>query len=96
MSQDWLAATKDFSAIAPPTSIDPTVRAVAAGLARFPGIPVICDPVIAASGGDRLADDPTIAAMRDALFARCTLLIDGVRRSCTPFCVHACTSDSQS
>jgi hydroxymethylpyrimidine/phosphomethylpyrimidine kinase len=52
----------------------PSVHAVAAGLARYPGIPVICDPVIAASGGDRLADDATIAAMRAALFARCTLL----------------------
>jgi hydroxymethylpyrimidine/phosphomethylpyrimidine kinase len=51
-----------------------SVRAVAAGLARYPGVPVICDPVIAASGGDRLADDATIAAMREALFARCTLL----------------------
>jgi len=51
-----------------------SVRAVAAGLARYPGVPVICDPVIAASGGDRLADDPTIGAMRAVLFARCTLL----------------------
>jgi hydroxymethylpyrimidine/phosphomethylpyrimidine kinase len=51
-----------------------SVEAVAAGLARYPGVPVICDPVIAASGGDRLADDATIAAMRVSLFARCTLL----------------------
>jgi hydroxymethylpyrimidine/phosphomethylpyrimidine kinase len=51
-----------------------SVRAVAAGLARFPAVPVICDPVIAASGGDRLAGDATIAAMRDVLFSRCTLL----------------------
>jgi hydroxymethylpyrimidine/phosphomethylpyrimidine kinase len=51
-----------------------SVHAVAAGLARFPNVPVICDPVIAASGGDRLADDATLAAMREALFARCRLL----------------------
>lgn len=51
-----------------------SVHAVAAGLARFPNVPVICDPVIAASGGDRLADDATLAAMRAALFTRCTLL----------------------
>jgi hydroxymethylpyrimidine/phosphomethylpyrimidine kinase len=51
-----------------------SVRAVADGLARYPGVPVICDPVIAASGGDRLADDATIAELRSALFARCTLL----------------------
>ena len=51
-----------------------SVAAVAAGLARFPGVPVICDPVIAASGGDRLASDATIAALRAHLFGRCTLL----------------------
>jgi hydroxymethylpyrimidine/phosphomethylpyrimidine kinase len=53
---------------------DASVRAVAAGLACFPGVPVICDPVIAASGGDRLASDATIAAIREQLFGRCTLL----------------------
>jgi hydroxymethylpyrimidine/phosphomethylpyrimidine kinase len=52
----------------------PSVHAVAAGLGRFPGVPVICDPVIAASGGDRLADDATVAALRAVLFARCALL----------------------
>jgi hydroxymethylpyrimidine/phosphomethylpyrimidine kinase len=51
-----------------------SVYAVAAGLERRPGVPVICDPVIAASGGDRLADDATIAAMREALFPLCTLV----------------------
>ena len=51
-----------------------SVYAVAAGLERRPGVPVICDPVIAASGGDRLADDATIAAMRAVLFPLCTLL----------------------
>lgn len=55
--------------------LDPaSVRAVAEGLARYAGVPVICDPVIAASGGDRLADDATIAAQRAALFPRCALL----------------------
>jgi hydroxymethylpyrimidine/phosphomethylpyrimidine kinase len=51
-----------------------SVRAVAAGLGRYPGVPVICDPVIAASGGGLLADAATIDALRAALFARCTLL----------------------
>ena len=51
-----------------------SVRAVAAGLECYPGVPVICDPVIAASGGDVLADDATIAAMHAVLFARCALL----------------------
>ncbi len=51
-----------------------SVHAVAAGLSRYPNVPVICDPVIAASGGDRLADDATVDAMRSALFSHCTLL----------------------
>jgi hydroxymethylpyrimidine/phosphomethylpyrimidine kinase len=55
--------------------LDPgSVRAVAAGLAGHPRTPVVCDPVIAASGGDRLADDATIAALRTHIFPRCTLI----------------------
>jgi hydroxymethylpyrimidine/phosphomethylpyrimidine kinase len=50
------------------------VIAVAEQLRDFEGVPVICDPVIAASGGDRLVDDRTLAAMRAHLFPRCTLL----------------------
>lgn len=52
-----------------------SVRAVAAGLAGHPDTPVVCDPVIAASGGDRLADDATIVALRKQLFPRCTLIM---------------------
>jgi hydroxymethylpyrimidine kinase/phosphomethylpyrimidine kinase len=51
-----------------------SVAAVARGLATFTGVPVVCDPVIAATGGDRLADDATIDALRDVLFAHCTLV----------------------
>ncbi len=50
------------------------VRAVADGLAAYPGIPVVVDPVLAASGGDALADDATRVALRDTLFARATLI----------------------
>ena len=50
------------------------VHAVSAGLARFPGVPVVVDPVRAATGGDRLADDPTLRAMCDELFRRATLV----------------------
>jgi hydroxymethylpyrimidine/phosphomethylpyrimidine kinase len=55
--------------------LDPaSVEAVARGVAAL-GVPAVCDPVIAASAGDRLADDATIAALRDALFARCALIV---------------------
>lgn len=50
------------------------VRAVAAGLAGFPGVPVVVDPVLAASGGDALADDAARIALRDALIPHATLV----------------------
>lgn len=51
-----------------------SVVAVARGLHAFAGVPVVCDPVIAATGGERLADDATVAGLREVLFARCTLV----------------------
>jgi hydroxymethylpyrimidine/phosphomethylpyrimidine kinase len=51
-----------------------SVAAVARGLRTLAGVPVICDPVIAATGGERLADDATVAALRESLFACCTLV----------------------
>jgi hydroxymethylpyrimidine/phosphomethylpyrimidine kinase len=51
-----------------------SVRAVVAGLARHPKVPVVCDPVIAASGGDQLADDATLGELCRSVFPRCTLL----------------------
>jgi len=51
-----------------------SVSAVARELVRYGGVPIVCDPVIAASGGDRIADDVTVAALRDELFVRCTLV----------------------
>ncbi len=50
------------------------VAAVARGLAAYPGVPVVVDPVLAASGGDVLAGQATRAALRDILFARATLI----------------------
>jgi hydroxymethylpyrimidine/phosphomethylpyrimidine kinase len=50
------------------------VRAVADGLAAFPGVPVVVDPVLAASTGDRLGEPGVRDALRDALFRRATLV----------------------
>jgi hydroxymethylpyrimidine/phosphomethylpyrimidine kinase len=50
------------------------VRAVADGLASYPQVPVVLDPVLAASGGDALADDATRDALRDTLIPRATLV----------------------
>ncbi len=43
------------------------VRAVAAGLRGYPGVPVVVDPVLAATGGHILADDAARTALRDEL-----------------------------
>jgi hydroxymethylpyrimidine kinase/phosphomethylpyrimidine kinase len=51
-----------------------SVCAVAEGLRAFDAVAVICDPVIAATGGERLADDATVEALRTALFGRCALV----------------------
>jgi hydroxymethylpyrimidine/phosphomethylpyrimidine kinase len=50
------------------------VRAVAEGLAAFPGVPVVVDPVLAATGGDELADAATRDALRDVLLPAATLI----------------------
>jgi hydroxymethylpyrimidine kinase/phosphomethylpyrimidine kinase len=50
------------------------VLAVVEALADFPGVPVVVDPVLAATGGDALGDDATRLALRDALFPRATLV----------------------
>jgi hydroxymethylpyrimidine/phosphomethylpyrimidine kinase len=51
-----------------------SVRAVARALAGLVSVPIVCDPVITATTGDRLADDATVAALRDELFAHCTVV----------------------
>jgi hydroxymethylpyrimidine/phosphomethylpyrimidine kinase len=51
-----------------------SVAAVARGLPTLGDVPVVCDPVIAASGGERLASDGCIAALRAQLFAHCALV----------------------
>lgn len=50
------------------------VHAVAEGLATYPNVPVVVDPVFATSTGETLADDATRMALREALFARATLI----------------------
>jgi hydroxymethylpyrimidine/phosphomethylpyrimidine kinase len=49
-------------------------RAIAAQLARQPRVPVVLDPVLASGRGDTLADAATLAALRDELLPRATVL----------------------
>lgn len=51
-----------------------SVNAVSNALDEWGDIPLVCDPVIATSGGDTLADPRTQHAIRDRLFARATLV----------------------
>lgn len=51
-----------------------TVRSVGGILERSYGLPAVCDPVIASSDGGILADEATIKALRDRLFARCDVV----------------------
>jgi hydroxymethylpyrimidine/phosphomethylpyrimidine kinase len=55
-----------------------SVRAVAESLANYPGIPVVLDPVLAATGGAELADGATRDALREALFPRATIVTPNV------------------
>ncbi len=50
------------------------VRAVADGLAAYPSVPVVVDPVFSATGGDELADTASVEAMREVLIPRATLV----------------------
>lgn len=55
-----------------------SVHAVARELQSLGGVPVVCDPVCAVTGGARLADDATIVALRDMLFEHCTLVTPNI------------------
>jgi hydroxymethylpyrimidine/phosphomethylpyrimidine kinase len=49
-------------------------EAVAAILARHPGIPVVLDPVLASGRGDALSDSETVQALRSALLPLTSVL----------------------
>jgi hydroxymethylpyrimidine/phosphomethylpyrimidine kinase len=54
------------------------VLAVAAALAENPGVPVVLDPVLAATSGARLLDASGQAALRDVLLPRATLITPNI------------------
>ena len=54
------------------------VRAVAAGLADHPGGPVVCDPVMVATSGDRLIDEAAVDAVRTDLLPLADLVTPNV------------------
>jgi hydroxymethylpyrimidine/phosphomethylpyrimidine kinase len=52
----------------------PTIAAIADGLARHGARPVILDPVMVATSGDRLIDEGAVAALRTHLFPLAELI----------------------
>jgi hydroxymethylpyrimidine/phosphomethylpyrimidine kinase len=55
-----------------------TVRAVAETLARHAGLPVVLDPVLAASSGGALLDADGLCALRELLLPRAHLLTPNI------------------
>jgi hydroxymethylpyrimidine/phosphomethylpyrimidine kinase len=52
----------------------PTIEAVALALDKFPGIPLIVDPVMVAKGGAKLLDERAIDALVEFIRGRATLI----------------------
>ena len=50
------------------------IEAVADGLADFPGVPVVLDPVMVAASGDKLLDEDAVATLRARLLPLATLI----------------------
>jgi hydroxymethylpyrimidine/phosphomethylpyrimidine kinase len=55
------------------------VLAIAALLKKFPNVPVVFDPILAAGGGQNLADEILINTLRDALLPLTTILTPNVK-----------------
>ena len=63
-----------------------SVRVIAEALSARREMPVVCDPVISATTGGRLADDGTVAALRDELFSRCRLITPNLDEAAQLLC----------
>jgi hydroxymethylpyrimidine/phosphomethylpyrimidine kinase len=50
------------------------IEAIAAGLGRYPSGPVVVDPVMMATSGDRLIDEAAVATLRERLFPLAALV----------------------
>jgi len=57
----------------------PIIEAVADGLDDFPGVPVVLDPVMVATSGDRLLDEDAVEVLRGRLMPRATLVTPNLR-----------------
>jgi hydroxymethylpyrimidine/phosphomethylpyrimidine kinase len=70
------------------------IRAALEGLARFPSIPLVVDPVVASSSGTRFLSDGGVRALRKGLFPRATLITPNWAEAAL-LSGHAVRSDDQ-
>ena len=59
----------------------PIVEAVAEGLAAFPGVPVVLDPVMVATSGDPLLDEDAVGLLRTKLVPRADIITPNLREA---------------
>lgn len=57
------------------------IEAVAEGLEDFPSVPVVLDPVMVATSGDRLLDDDGVDLLRSTLLPRADIITPNLREA---------------
>lgn len=73
---------------------DGIVLAVAEGLSAFPGIPVVLDPVMAATSGDALLSKEAVSALKEVLMRRADLLTPNLHEAARLVCEPLAASDA--
>jgi hydroxymethylpyrimidine/phosphomethylpyrimidine kinase len=71
------------------------VSAVAAALTRVPAIPLVVDPVMVATSGDRLLEPDAIAALKGELFPRATVVTPNLPEAAALLGVAVAASEQQ-
>ncbi|GJE55923.1 MULTISPECIES: bifunctional hydroxymethylpyrimidine kinase/phosphomethylpyrimidine kinase [Methylobacterium] len=73
-----------------------TIRAVAEGLRRYAGdLPVVLDPVMVATSGDRLISEEAVAALRDELMPLATLITPNLPEAAALLGESAATTENE-
>lgn len=88
----------DLKVTAIKTGMLPDVGAIAAvvrALDEHPGVPIVVDPVLVATSGDRLADDDVGTAMKRELLPRATLLTPNLPEAATLLGIDVASSEDE-
>lgn len=73
----------------------PAILAVAEGLARWPGAPVVLDPVMVAASGARLLEDAAVETLTRALLPRADLITPNLPEAAALLGAEAARSEAQ-